>query len=104
MKTRSGFVSNSSSSSFVVFATKKDIEQALSEITDSKFRKWIREEFVSYGDKVRFNKKEYIRKVGMWTNENWPIDEDNNVSEEDCWAIAKQFFGRIGPVSKIEEY
>lgn len=104
MRIRSGFVSNSSSSSFVVFAQKKDIDKALSEIVDPKMRKWIREKFVSCGDKVNFEGKQYIRKVGIWTNEEMPRWEGEDFCEEDCFETARTFFNRIGPVSTIEGY
>lgn len=104
MKIRNGFVSNSSSSSFVVFATQKDIDAALKEVVNPEIRKWIKQTFISYGQKVRFNGKEYIRKVGSWTNEDMPGWERDDFDEIGVFYVTETFFHRIGPVSIINPY
>ena len=61
MKIRNGFVSNSSSSSFVVMSDKETIKQALSFLTP-KQRKFIKDEILGIADreKVMVDGKQYI--------------------------------------------
>jgi len=76
MKTRQGFVSNSSSSSFVMLSTKENIKQAL-DILSPKERKFIKEQFVTNGsrEKVLVDGKEYELRFGTYYTDDWPIDD-----------------------------
>lgn len=102
MKIRTGFVSNSSSSSFVVFATEKQIDEALKKI-DKKYRSWIETRFTKHSVKVKFEGKEYLRKLGDYNTDDMPsefCDDDEDIDNFNT-AIDK-FFDDIGPVSCID--
>lgn len=101
MKIRSGFVSNSSSSSFVVFATKEQIDEALSKV-DKKFKGMIKKTFVTGSKKIKFKDEIYLRNLGTFYSEDLYGEED--FDEEAFMSESLDFFKNIGPVSSFDEY
>lgn len=103
MKIRNGFVSNSSSSSFVVIATKEKINEALNLVTE-KYRKFIRSTFVSGRSKFTWNGIEYLKKFDTYYTDNLFEYFKEDVSEEEMWEQIRIFFDALGEPSEIHEY
>lgn len=94
MKIRNGFVSNSSSSSFVILATKDKVKEVLNGFT-TKERKFIKN-VLPPSEKIKFNGKQYVEYLEMYETDSL-IDEyesifaqeengDEEVDEEKEWV------------------
>ena len=113
MKTRNGFVSNSSSSSFVILSTKESLKAALDTL-DPKARKFIKSQFVMSGDKknVTIDDKKYELRTGVYYNDEWPIECDCDskkcrcgaMTEEEIFENIKLFEKLVKPICFISEY
>lgn len=116
MKIRNRFVSNSSSSSFVILSTKENIKQAL-DLLPPKAKKFIKESFVMSGERetVLVDGKQYELRFGTYFTDDWPIDEcecENPekckckyfMSEEEIFDNIKLFERNVKPLCFIKEY
>ena len=111
MKTRSGYVSNSSSSSFVILAKDEDIKQSLS-VLPAKTKKFIKNEILINGKKVIVGKATYKLYFGTYYTDNWCeyMSQDGTSSltefdsEEEIWSELKTFERLVKPICMIEEY
>ena len=101
MKIRSGFVSNSSSSSFVILAKDEDIKNALNVLKPAE-KKFIKNQFLLDGTKVLVENIEYKLCHGSYYTDNWDIGEDED--EEDRWNTIKVFSKLVKPICIIVEY
>ena len=113
MKTRSGFVSNSSSSSFVVFALPTQIQNALIQLDKEMGAGWgdfISTTFFQDGTPIDFNGSEYMRYLGVSYTDSWewprniPQPEDGYDSEELHRNAVLRFFELVGPVSHYSDF
>ena len=97
MKTRTGFVSNSSSSSFVVIVTKEQIKNALETVEKTfgeEWRSFINNTFLNYSETVKFEGKDFVRSLGTYYTDGmeFPSDEgDYGEQEEKGWEVIKSF-------------
>lgn len=100
MKIRNGFISNSSSTSFVIFATKKQIDEAFKKI-DKKYRAWVKSTFIRpiLIEKIKFESKEYLRCAGLYDYNQAPVDWTKDEDIEGVIDTVEQFFQDIGPIS-----
>ena len=113
MKTRSGFVSNSSSSSFVICAPSSQIQNALVQLDEELGAGWgdfISSTFFRDGTPIDFNGSEYIRYLGISYTDSWdwprsiPQPEDGYDSEELQRKAVLRFFELTGPVSHYSDF
>lgn len=112
MKTRSGFVSNSSSSSFVILAKDEDIKKVLSS-QPPYIRKFLKSEFFNGGKKKIVGNETYRLIQGTYYTDEWYskyIDDSGNPSttkfqdEEDVWSVIRSVNKTLTPICEIQEY
>lgn len=89
--------------SFMVFSTEEQINKALSEIRNMRFREIIKKTFIDGHDKVMFEGKEYCRFTSI-TNPYEEFVTDNSDAFNDYCETVETFFDNIGPISCLEEF
>lgn len=109
MKTRSGFVSNSSSSSFVILAKDEDIKKVLSS-QPPYIRKFLKSEFFNGGKKKTVGNETYRLIWGEYHTDNWydeyidDVDPSKFQNEDDIWSVIRVINKTLTPICEIEEY
>lgn len=117
MKIRNGFVSNSSSSSFVVLTTKENIKEALDKLP-KKIKKFMKDTFICSPTHVEVDGKKYLLYSGTYYTDDWSSelnieectcgaeDYDNCtcMTEDYLWDHIKSFTKNVKPFALISEY
>lgn len=109
MKARSGFVSNSSSSSFVILAKDEDIKKMLSS-QPLYIRNFLKNEFFNGGKKKIVGNETYRLIHGTYYTDTWHglyiDDSDPNKfqDEGDIWSVIQVINKTLTPICEIEEY
>jgi hypothetical protein len=113
MKNRNCFVSNSSSSSFVIISTKENIKESLDKLP-KKVKKFIKDTFINSSRKVDIDGKEYLLYMGEYYTDDWPVyectcgEEDYEkckcLKENELWDCIKSFTNNVKPLAIIDQY
>ena len=104
MKIRNGFVSNSSSSSFVISTSKKIAMKALDKVCP-KIRPHMKEWFIDNMRTIDYNGQEWISAGGLFSSdETYGILADDNEDESLAFREINIFFDNLGPFSYFEGY
>ena len=106
MKIRHGFVSNSSSSSFVVCVDVDTAKKALG-VVNPTIRKQMREWFLDPAEVVMLKTKKWYSFGGIFeSEETYGILDDNTDGDNEDLAFEEihKFFASLGPLSHFNHY
>ena len=105
MKIRTGFVSNSSSSSFVFITTKEAFDEVFAKITEPPIQQMINKVFTftdAFGKKLAMHGSLDIQSFGFWDDE---LEEmGNELSCEDPSEILYSFIKDLKDIAGKDNY
>ncbi len=109
MKTRSGFVSNSSSSSFVIITTKEKWNEACAELTKQVGKNMAHVILSEYGEgeKAKVLGKDALVFSGVQSSEEFgcngitDLEQEHGLSEEEAETLAETAYEHMGELEAI---